>query len=167
MKKYLILFVVLALVGCQRAAKFTVEGVVSNASGETLYLEHTALTKTVLLDSCVLDASGEFKLRGAAPVYPDFYRLRVGGASLPLAVDSSETIIVNTTREELPYTSSIKGSDNSLIMSELRTTARSASREELREASKKVIAANPGSLAAYYAVFLKQGGQYIWNLFDA
>ena len=167
MKKYLILFVVLALVGCQRAAKFTVEGVVSNASGETLYLEHTALTKTVLLDSCVLDASGEFKLRGEAPVYPDFYRLRVGGASLPLAVDSSETIIVNTTREELPYTSSIKGSDNSLIMSELRTTARSASREELREASKKVIAANPGSLAAYYAVFLKQGGQYIWNLFDA
>ena len=29
-----------------------------------------------------------------------------------------------------------------------------------------MIVANTGSLAAYYAVFMKQGGQYIWNILD-
>ena len=48
----------------------------------------------------------------------------------------------------------------------MRATARNASREELREEAKQVIMANPGSLAAYYAVFLKQGRQYIWNILD-
>ena len=158
--------VVLALVGCQRVEKFTVEGRLSNASGEMLYLEHTGLMKTSVVDSCTLDESGEFTLKAAAPVYPDFYRLRIGKQSLPLAVDSSETIVVTTSRDSLSQTMAIEGSDNSLIIAQLRTKARTNSREELREAAKHVIAANPGSLAAYYAVFMKQGGEYIWNILD-
>ena len=166
MKKYLIVFVVLALVGCQRVEKFTVEGVVSNAEGEMLYLEHTGLVKTSVVDSCTLSEAGKFTLKAAAPAYPDFYRLRIGKQSLPLAVDSSETIIVTASRDSLAQTMAIEGSDNSLIIAQLRAKARTASIEELREAAKQVIVANPGSLAAYYAVFMKQGGQYIWNILD-
>jgi peroxiredoxin len=81
-----------------------------------------------------------------------------------LAVDSTETIRVNTTRDSLAHTLSIEGSDNSLLMAQLRATARQATREELRNEAKQVIIANPSSLAAYYAVFLKQGGQYVWNI---
>lgn len=166
MKKYLIVFVVLALVGCQRVEKFTVEGVVSNAEGEMLYLEHTGLVKTSVVDSCTLSEAGKFTLKAVAPAYPDFYRLRIGKQSLPLAVDSSETIIVTASRDSLAQTMAIEGSDNSLIIAQLRAKARTASIEELREAAKQVIVANPGSLAAYYAVFMKQGGQYIWNILD-
>lgn len=166
MKKYLIVFVVLALVGCQRVEKFTVEGVVSNAEGEMLYLEHTGLVKTSVVDSCTLSEAGKFTLKAAVPAYPDFYRLRIGKQSLPLAVDSSETIIVTASRDSLAQTMAIEGSDNSLIIAQLRAKARTASIEELREAAKQVIVANPGSLAAYYAVFMKQGGQYIWNILD-
>ena len=166
MKKYILLSLVIALVACQRTPMFTVEGTVSNAESEMLYLEHTGLVKTVVVDSCTLDAGGEFTLAAPAPQYPDFYRLRVGASSLPLAVDSTETINVMTTRDSLPYTLGIQGSDNSLIMAKLRATSRNASREELREEAKHVIAENPASLAAYYAVFLKQGGQYIWNILD-
>lgn len=166
MKKYIILSLVMALVACQRTPMFTVEGTVSNAEGEMLYLEHTGLVKTVVVDSCTLKADGEFALAAPAPQYPDFYRLRVGASSLPLAVDSTETITITTTLDSLPYTTTIEGSDNSLLMVQLRATARTASREQLRDEAKKVIVSNPASLAAYYAVFLKQGGQYIWNIFD-
>ena len=165
--KFLILsLIVWVLVGCQRTETFTVNGTVANAAGEMLYLEHTALTQTTVVDSCKLDEDGTFVLEAPAPAYPDFYRLRIGTQSLPLAVDSTETISVNTTRDSLAHTLSIQGSHNSLLMAQLRATARNASREELREEAKQVIMANPGSLAAYYAVFLKQGRQYIWNILD-
>ena len=167
MKKIILFVFALALIGCQHTPTFTIEGKITHANGETLYLEHTGLVKTTALDSCVLDANGDFKLHAVAPEHPDFYRLRIASQSLPLAIDSTETIAINTSRDSLSHTLAIEGSDNSLAIAQLRATARTASREQLREHAKTIIVTNPRSLAAYYAVFLKQGGQYIWNIFDA
>lgn len=153
------------LIGCQHVPTFSVDGQIKNAEGETLYLEHTALLKTTAVDSCVLGESGEFSLTAPAPQYPDFYRLRIGGSSLILAVDSTETIQITTTRNDLANTLAIEGSDNTLSIAKLRASARTASREDLREQAKQVIASNPRSLSAYYAVFMKQGGEYIWDIF--
>ena len=167
MKKIIFFVFALALIGCQHIPTFTIEGKITHANGETLYLEHTGLVKTTALDSCVLDANGDFKLQAVAPEHPDFYRLRIASQSLPLAIDSTETIAITASRDSLSHTLAIEGSDNSLAIAQLRATARTASREQLREHAKTIIVTNPRSLAAYYAVFLKQGGQYIWNIFDA
>ena len=167
MKKIILFVFALALIGCQHTPTFTIEGKITHANGETLYLEHTGLVKTTALDSCVLDANGDFKLHAVAPEHPDFYRLRIASQSLPLAIDSTETIAITASRDSLSHTLAIEGSDNSLAIAQLRATARTASREQLREHAKSIIVTNPRSLAAYYAVFLKQGGQYIWNIFDA
>jgi glutathione peroxidase-family protein len=167
MKKIILFVFALALIGCQHTPTFTVEGTITHANGETLYLEHTGLVKTTALDSCVLDANGDFKLHAVAPEHPDFYRLRIASQSLPLAIDSTETVAIAASRDSLSHTLAIEGSDNSLAIAQLRATARTASREQLREHAKTIIVTNPRSLAAYYAVFLKQGGQYIWNIFDA
>lgn len=153
-------------VSCQRTSQFTIEGVISNAEGETLYLEHTALMKTSVVDSCILTDEGDFLLQASAPQYPDFYRLRIGGSSLILAVDSTEIISITATREGLANTLSIEGSNCTSAIAQLRANAHTASREELREEAQKVIIANPRSLAAYYAVFMKLGKEYIWNIFD-
>ena len=153
-------------VSCQRTSQFTIEGVISNAEGETLYLEHTALMKTSVVDSCILTDEGDFLLQASAPQYPDFYRLRIGGSSLILAVDSTETISITTTREGLGNTLSIEGSNCTSAIAQLRANAHTTSREELREEAQKIIIANPRSLAAYYAVFMKLGKEYIWNIFD-
>jgi glutathione peroxidase-family protein len=166
MKKIILFVFALALIGCQHTPTFTIEGKITHANGETLYLEHTGLVKTTALDSCVLDANGDFKLHAVAPEHPDFYRLRIASQSLPLAIDSTETIAITASRDSLSHTLAIEGSDNSLAIAQLRATARTASREQLREHAKTIIVTNPRSLAAYYAVFLKQGGQYIWNIFD-
>ena len=168
MNKYFIISGILlfSLFGCQRAPMFTVDGTISNAAGEMVYLEHTALRATVALDSCLLNAEGDFLLKAPAPTFPDFYRLRVGALALPLAVDSTETITVTTQRDSLPYTFSIEGSVNTLAIAQLRYVARTESLDELREKAKLVITANPRSLAAYYAVFLKKDGRYVWDIFD-
>lgn len=167
MKKIILFVFALALIGCQHTPTFTIEGKITHANGETLYLEHTGLVKTTALDSCVLDANGDFKLHAVAPEHPDFYRLRIASQSLPLAIDSTETVVIVASRDSLSHTLAIEGSANSLAIAQLRATARTASREQLREHAKTIIVTNPRSLAAYYAVFLKQGGQYIWNIFDA
>ena len=154
------------LAGCQRQPMFSVTGCIAGAEDQMLYLEHTALVATTVVDSCVLAEQGAFSLRALAPQYPDFYRLRVGNLSLPLAVDSTETIIVTTTRDSLPYTLAIEGSEQSLAMARLRATARTASYDVLREETKRLIAANPLSLSAYYALFFKQKGEFLWNILD-
>jgi hypothetical protein len=165
-KNIVYLVLVLVLVGCQQVPTFTVEGRVTNAVGKTLYLEHTALVKTSILDSCVLDSVGAFAFSASAPAYPDFYRLRVGSVSLPLAIDSTESVEVVTSLDSLSHTLCIKGSSTTLEIAALRAVAREGSRAVLREASQQLIVANPRSLSAYYAVFMKQGGEYVWDVFD-
>lgn len=167
--KHIFLYSFLAvclLTSCHRQPAFCVMGNISGAEADTLYLEHTALLATTTLDSCVLDADGHFSLEAPAPAYPDFYRLRIGNKSLPMAIDSTETITITTTRDSLPYTLCIDGSDNSLTIAKLRNIARTSPHNILREEAKKIIVANPRSLPAYYAVFIKQAGIPIWNMFD-
>ena len=153
-----------ALISCQREPMFCVTGEITGAEGTTLYLEHTALLKTATLDSCVMDKDGAFSLHATAPVYPDMYRLRIGKQSLLLAVDSTEEISVTTSLDSLSTTQSIKGSEASLCIAQLRATARQGSLEQVREHAQQIIVSNPRSLAAYYAVFFKQNGQYIWDI---
>jgi peroxiredoxin len=157
----------IVLVGCSKQPTFVVSGTLTNAQDQTIYLEHTALLGTTIVDSCVIDVDGNYSLMATAPTYPDFYRLRVGTRSLPLAIDSIEHVQVTTSLDSLSYTLNIQGSEVSVQMAQLRAIARIATREELRLQTRKLILDNPRSLAAYYAVFLKQNGLPIWDMAEA
>ena len=156
----------IVLVGCTKQPTFTISGTLTNAADKTIYLEHTALLGTTIVDSCHIDTDGNYSLEAPAPTYPDFYRLRVGSRSLPLAIDSTEHVQVSASLDSLPYTLNINGSEVSAQMAQLRASARTATREVLREQTQKIILANPRSLVAYYALFLKQNGLPIWDMAD-
>ena len=156
----------IVLVGCTKQPTFTISGTLTNAADKTIYLEHTALLGTTIVDSCHIDTDGNYSLEAPAPTYPDFYRLRVGSRSLPLAIDSTEHVQVSTSLDSLPYTLNINGSEVSAQMAQLRASARTATRDVLREQTQKIILANPRSLVAYYALFLKQNGLPIWDMSD-
>ena len=156
----------IVLVGCTKQPTFTISGTLTNAADKTIYLEHTALLGTTIVDSCHIDTDGNYSLEAPAPTYPDFYRLRVGSRSLPLAIDSTEHVQVSASLDSLPYTLNINGSEVSAQMAQLRATARTATRDVLREQTQKIILANPRSLVAYYALFLKQNGLPIWDMAD-
>ena len=156
----------IVLVGCTKQPTFTISGTLTNAADKTIYLEHTALLGTTIVDSCHIDTDGNYSLEAPAPTYPDFYRLRVGSRSLPLAIDSTEQVQVSASLDSLPYTLNINGSEVSAQMAQLRASARTATRDVLREQTQKIILANPRSLVAYYALFLKQNGLPIWDMAD-
>lgn len=156
----------IVLVGCTKQPTFTISGTLTNAADKTIYLEHTALLGTTIVDSCHIDTDGNYSLEASAPTYPDFYRLRVGSRSLPLAIDSTEHVQVSASLDSLPYTLNINGSEVSAQMAQLRASARTATRDVLREQTQKIILANPRSLVAYYALFLKQNGLPIWDMAD-
>ena len=168
MKNQLSLIIVgfIVLVGCTKQPTFTISGTLTNAADKTIYLEHTALLGTTIVDSCHINTDGNYSLEAPAPTYPDFYRLRVGSRSLPLAIDSTEHVQVSASLDSLPYTLNINGSEVSAQMAQLRASARTATRDVLREQTQKIILANPRSLVAYYALFLKQNGLPIWDMAD-
>ena len=165
--KSFLFFCVIVLVGCNQQPIFTISGTITDGQDQKIYLEHTSLVGTTIIDSCVIENNGKFLLESAAPKYPDFYRIRIGQQSLPLIIDSIEQIQINSALAELSYTQDISGSESCLQIAKLRSIARKASRDELREASKQMIVANPASLVAYYAVFLKQNGLAVWDITQA
>ena len=111
--KYAYMLCTLVLtVGCSlRNEKFTVEGTISDAADSMLYLEQITLGNGVQkIDSARLDTSGHFRLRGNRPENPEFYRLRIGGEGINLAIDSSETVRVKATLSNLSFGYQIEGS---------------------------------------------------------
>src|ERR1035437_4656415 len=91
MKKVLILLLVFAgLVSCNNNKRFSVSGSIKDAEGDTLYIEHTGLLKTTVIDSVKLSSNGDFSFKSARPEYPDYYRLRLKDKIIAFAVDRSE-----------------------------------------------------------------------------
>ncbi len=163
-KSFIYILLGIILVSCQHQPEFCLSGQIKQAKGTILYLEHVALTHTSTIDSCILEQDGTFHFVSPAPEHPDFYRLRIDNKSLILAVDSTEHITISTTLDSLSLTESILGSPASLSMAELRATSRSGNLDSIRKHAQQIIFANPRSLAAYYAVFFKHNGQFIWDI---
>lgn len=163
---YILLCAGLLLAACHRAPQFEVTGHISGAEGETLYLEHTGLLQTDVIDSCVLTAGGDYSLHGAAPEYPDFYRLRIGSAYAVLVVDSLDKIGLRTTRDSLALTEAFTGSEQSVWVAQLRRSLRENSIEEHRLFAQQMIIAHPQSLVAYYAVFQSKQGVPVFDMYE-
>ncbi len=184
----------LVLVGCaKREPTFEINGVISGGEGQTLYLEHRTLTGIELEDSVVLKGNGHYKLRGAAPQYPEHYQLRMGAQSIPFAVDSIETITIDAPADKLSSDYSVSGSGESEQIKEVWLASRKANTDakalldrynsgevsffeytslrdsiiaNYKEVATRVIYTNPMSTAAYFALFQQVGSELIFNVYD-
>jgi len=167
MKRIGILISILALLtACRHNPQFEVTGTITGAEGETLYLEHTALMQTDIIDSCVLNADGSYALRGAAPEYPDFYRLRIGQRYAVLVIDSLDHVTLHTTLDSLPVTEQFTGSEQSVMVAQLRNSLRSRPIDEHRQFAQQMIMAHPQSMVAYYAVFQSKQGVPVFDMYE-
>lgn len=181
----------LLLTACQE--RFSVEGRVENAEKQTLYFEWQSLEGTQLLDSVVLKADGKFSFKETMPATPEFYRLRMGGKSIPLAVDSVCQIVINTDSAHFNTEYSVEGSQQTTYLRELfllqkQTLAKFDSIDALWVAGKmtrdmymeKMMACvdrykdeaidyiynDPKSPAAYYALYQRLHRYLIFNPSD-
>jgi len=189
MRKLVYSVVLLLLVfGCKKSNEFEVSGVIKDAAKKTLFLEHTGLTKTEVIDSVKLGEDGKFSFDGARPKYPDFYRLRIDDSYIVFSVDSNEHIIINGQDAGFAEKYSVEGSPESEKIRRLRTsliaiqtklnaidaTMESNLRnskiteiqndiEKHKEMAKKVILENPRSTSAYFAVYQKVNSSFVFS----
>ncbi len=90
--------------------KFHVNGEIANAKDSVLYFEHNGLQGFTRLDSVILDESGSFSFSGERVPNPEFYRLRIAGQIINIAIDSIETVTVKATYPQMATDYEVKGS---------------------------------------------------------
>ena len=114
-----IVAVALAFAACQEK-KFHVEGSIANAKDSTLYFENMSLQGPVTVDSVKLDEDGAFSFSDKCPEAPEFYRLRIAGQIINIAIDSTETVSVKAKMPEMAANYEVSGSEE---CSKIRTLA--------------------------------------------
>ena len=183
----------LVLAACKRQADFTVEGVVSGADGQVMYLENVGVSSVETLDSVRLTAAGEFRFERPRPAYPDFYRLRLNNQLINFSIDSTETISFVADAETFATSYRVEGSENCKAIKnitlaqldanqaigrarrayeadQLADTAYARQVEEAvgayKEVARRYIYSAPMSAAAYFALFQQIDGLLLFNLYD-
>lgn len=191
MRKIIYCFLLISMVACTYNNKFTIEGVIDGGAGDTIYLEHTGLNASVVIDSAEIKSNGEFRFKANRPSYPDFYKLIVNGKQLHFAVDSTETIRISASLESLSTNYEITGSLTNNDIQKLRISVASLQKkadelakaieqterdeivdlltrmiEEHKAMARSIILKNPKSAAAYFAIFQKVNDIYIFSPYE-
>lgn len=180
-------------VSCNKQPQFTVEGNVKGAEGETLVLERRGFSDVSVIDSVKLSDDGTFSLKGNAPEIPDLYILRLGNQTINIAVDSIETIGIETSKASFATKYTVLGSIGTERMREvllakselvqnlekLKTgyDAKSISVEDYlsqlqdylnvyKDVAKRAIIADTKSPAAYFTLFQKIENNLLFDPYE-
>ena len=115
--------------------KFHIDGTITGAADSTLYFENMGLDGAVKIDSAKLSEDGTFAFEGTAPTAPEFYRLRIAGQFINIAVDSTETINIKAQYPQMATQYEVSGSEDcqrikelSLMQSSLQTQVNAIAR---------------------------------------
>lgn len=99
--------------------KFHIDGTITGAADSTLYFENMGLDGAVKIDSAKLSEDGTFAFEGTAPTAPEFYRLRIAGQFINIAVDSTETINIKAQYQQMATQYEVSGSEDCQRIKEL------------------------------------------------
>jgi len=183
----------LLFTACKKNSDFTVEGVVSGADGQMMYLENVGVSTVELMDSVKLTAAGKFSFTKPRPAFPDFYRLRLNNQLINFSVDSTETIsfladagtfatsysvegsenckaIKNITLAQLDANQAIhrlrKESESGLLADSVYSRQVLEAAEAYKDVARKYIFSAPSAAAAYFALFQQIDGLLFFDLYD-
>lgn len=109
---------VLGIASCNEK-KFHVNGTIGNAADSTLYFENMSLNGPVVVDSVKLSADGTFAFDDKAPTAPEFYRLRIAGQIINIAIDSTETVNIKAEYPGMASQYEVSGSEDCSRIKEL------------------------------------------------
>ena len=110
---------VLTVASCTER-KFRVEGTITQAKDSILYFENMSLNGPVVVDSAKLDEKGDFSFSDVVPTAPEFYRLRIAGQIIHIAVnDTLEHIRIKASYPTMTTEYTIEGSYDCAKIKEL------------------------------------------------
>ena len=162
----------LLVASCDNTPKFQVSGTITQAADSLLIFEDMALDGPQVIDSVRLDAEGAFSFSAKAPEgSPGFYRLRIGGQIVNLAVDSTEAITVTASFPTMASGYAIEGKELTLRQMDLQARAQAVAADpqltgnapadsiyRMMERYRKEVSTNyiykePMKAYAYFALF--------------
>ena len=188
MKKYVVMaLAVLGMAACSEK-KFHVEGTITEAQDSLLYLENVGINEISTVDSVKLSADGAFSFSGEAAGAPEFYRLRIAGQIINIAIDSTETVNVRAAYPQMATQYEISGSENCQKIKELALKQMELQRQAIRissdenltvdqsndsilgliskykdEVKNQYIFPTPNKSYAYFALFQTLGNMLLFN----
>ncbi|MBO7067657.1 MAG: AhpC/TSA family protein [Bacteroidaceae bacterium] len=191
MMKKLLTFLLFAalLCGCRQKDTFCIEGNITGAADTVLYLEHLTLGDGIIaIDSIRLKEDGAFCFRKETVGNPEFYRLRIGGQGINLAIDSTETVRIKADIENMSFGYEVEGSSVcdtihllSLKLADLERQIRRVSddrnytiqersdmieqliRDYKTDVEMEIIQNRYGATYSYFACFQMLGGRLLFN----
>jgi peroxiredoxin len=173
----------------QACPTFTVKGKIENAAGKTLYLSNIGINGNIVLDSVKIDKNGLYTFEQPQPASYDFFFIAINGAKpIPFAIDSTETITINSDANNFYDSYTIEGNiDSQQIkeMNELQTALEKQVNEMLKSTSPAIIKTRneiytligefkqnisrqyiiptPDKASAYYALSLSLNGEPLFQ----
>lgn len=183
----------LVFTACNKASDFTVNGVVSGADGQVMYLENVGVSSVQLMDSVKLTAAGKFKFTKPRPAFPDFYRLRLNNQLINFAIDSTENVSFVADAGTFATSYTVEGSENSKAIKNITLAQLDANQainrlrkeyeekqisdtiysqkmvevvNSYKEVARNYIYSAPMSTAAYFALFQQIDGLLFFDLYD-
>ena len=154
------------LSACREKQQFVIEGCLTDADGQTLYLEQTSTQGNIGLDSAVLKENGRFYFKQKRSQYPDIYLLRLDRKLLYVVIDSTEHVSIRAAAESLALTDNIEGSPKTLQLQQLRHSLLNNSTDMHRQLQKQLIISDPRSIVAYFALYQSKNGQYLLSPYN-
>jgi len=175
------------LASCQ-GEKFHVQGNISEAADSILFFEQMGIEGYETLDSIRLDDEGAFSFSAQSPDAPEFYRLRIAGQTINIAIDSTESVTIKARYATMPTDYTVEGSDECQKIKELSVKQIALEREALaierdetlnreatldsllrlitnykEEVKRDYIYKEPMKAYAYFALFQSIAGAPIFN----
>ncbi|MDR1780888.1 MAG: DUF4369 domain-containing protein [Tannerella sp.] len=185
---------ILMFYGCNgRTGQFTVSGVVTGAEDQMIYFENVGLSEVLLLDSAKLNGTGKFIFKEKIPEYPEFYRLRMNGQYINLAIDSAESITITADYTTFATSYQVEGSLVCSALKEITLAQLDANQaihrlrkdfeagvmpdsiyriqtlaaiETYRDTARRYIYSRPMSPEAYFALFQQIDGMLFFDPYD-
>lgn len=181
----------------EKVPTFTVNGKITNGKDKMLYLSNIGLKSITVIDSVKLKEDGSFEFKQPRPECYDFYFIAMTGKKpITFAIDSTETVTINSDAEKFAEEYTVEGNEESKAIQELdelqaalqsqvnsmlesKSSAIIKTRNDIytligefkENVVKQYIAPNPGKASAYYALTMSLNGeplfQYLNNRIDS
>ena len=169
----------LALTSCG-GDSFHVEGSIGSAEDSLLYFEQMGIDGPVTVDSARLGADGSFSFSAPRPEAPEFYRLRIGGQVVNIAIDSTETVSVRADYPTMATAYEVDGSaecarikELALMQNDLQRRVTALGRDaaltpaEARDSLEAMLAAHKDRVARDYIFKDPKAASSYFALFQA
>ena len=108
----------LAFSSCQKNNQFSINGKITHAKGDTIYLQELLVSAIKPIGETTIDKNGEFKFKGETGI-PTYYLLKLNNKIITLLVDSIENVTVEADAANFAREYNIEGSPGSVLVKNL------------------------------------------------